>query len=169
MIRTIAIAAGMLTLAAVAAQANSGVFVIGGDVGHAHHIGSVARGSRIVVDITAKQSGLDLTCPLKVTLVFLADNNGTALQRRTFRRNSLESRVLVPTVPISGEVVLFIQTQNINHLCNITFSASQDGTVPFALGLSETSETETGDFETNPPPDVPAPVNPVAARQSGLP
>ena len=107
MTREVVLVASLLALMATSAQGKGGVFIVGGDVGSVHHIGGVAKGSRIVVNITAKQGGIDFTCPMKVTLVFLADNNRNGLQRRAFRRNALNSQVIVPSAPISGEAVLF--------------------------------------------------------------
>ena len=129
MTREVVLVASLLALMATSAQGKGGVFIVGGDVGSVHHIGGVAKGSRIVVNITAKQAGIDFTCPMKVTLVFLADNNRKGLQRRAFRRNALNSQVIVPSAPISGEAVLFLQNQNINHACNLTFDAAQEGTL----------------------------------------
>ena len=168
MTRRVWLTAGLMVFATALLDGKGGVFVMGGDVGLVHHIGSVARGSRIVVNVTAKQSGLDLTCPMKVTLFFLADNNRTAMRRLTFRRNILNSQVVVNSAPISGEVVLFLQSQNINHTCNLTFDASQEGTAPAVRSLGVDPGVVDGDVD-DVPPEVAFPVNPVAARETGLP
>ena len=169
MTREVVLVASLLALMATSAQGKGGVFIVGGDVGSVHHIGGVAKGSRIVVNITAKQGGIDFTCPMKVTLVFLADNNRNGLQRRAFRRNALNSQVIVPSAPISGEAVLFLQNQNINHSCNLTFDAAQEGTSPGVLSLNEGQDGAVDSFEDDVPPERAVPVNPVAARQTGLP
>ncbi len=169
MTREVVLVASLLALMTASAQGKGGVFIVGGDVGSVHHIGGVAKGSRIVVNITAKQGGIDFTCPMKVTLVFLADNNRNGLQRRTFRRNALNSQVIVPSAPINGEAVLFLQNQNINHACNLTFDAAQEGTSPGVLSLNEGQDGAVDSFEDDVPPERAVPVNPVAARQTGLP
>ena len=55
--RMIILVAGLLALTSTSTQGIGGVFIIGGNAGSVHPIGVVVRGSRIVVDISAKQAG----------------------------------------------------------------------------------------------------------------
>ena len=119
------------------------------------------------MNIEAKQDGINFTCPMKITLVFLADNNKNTLQRLGFRRNALNSQIVVPSAPIDGEAVLFFQTQNINHDCNLTFDVAA-GTIPGALDLNESHDSAVDSFGNDIPPELAMSVNPVAARQTGL-
>ena len=168
MTRKTILVAGLLGLTSTHMQANTGTFVIGPEVGRAEHIGGVARGAQVVLSITAKQIGLDLSCPMKVTLAFVADNNRSRVVKRVFRRNAMDSQVMM-TAPISSELVAFFQTQNLNHFCGFTFGVDAD-TIPLALGLNQTSQDGAdSNFEDNIPPELAMPVNPIAARQTGLP
>ena len=116
MTRKTILVAGLLALTSTPMQANTGTFVIGPEVGRAEHIGGVARGANVVLSITAKQIGLDLSCPMKVTLVFVGDNNRSRVVKRLFRRNALDSQVTM-IAPVSSELVAFFQTQNLKLLC----------------------------------------------------
>lgn len=169
MTRKVLFVAGLLALTATSLEGNGGVFVTNGDVGSVHHMGGVVQGSNIVLSLAAKQDGLDLTCPMKITLVFMGDNNSNRLVKRVARRNALTSQVVL-NAPISGEVVLFLQNQNANHRCNLTFDAAQSGTIPGALGRNQTSQDNAVDaFEDDVPPELAMPLHPGAARQAGLP
>ena len=73
------------------------------------------------------------------------------------------------TAPISSELVAFFQTQNLTHFCGFTFGVDAD-TIPLALGLNQTSQDGAdNNFEDDIPPELAMPVNPIAARQTGLP
>ena len=74
-------------------QANSGVFFIGELLAKVEHIGGIVRGASVALSIVAKQDGEDLSCPMKITLLFVADHNSNRVVKRVFRRNALDSQI----------------------------------------------------------------------------
>ena len=155
---------GMFALAVSPAWGHGGVFTIGSDIGFVHHLGGVAAGHPVRIDITSKQSGLNLTCPIKVTFIFVRDNNSAQVRKVTRRKNALQSRIVVNST-FGAEALLVIQTQNINHSCGVQVTDVDMG----ALGPAVISPDGPESSWADDPPQQAMPVDPALARQSGLP
>jgi hypothetical protein len=164
MIRKPTLVACLLALAATSVWGNGGVFHTSGDIGSAHHIGGVVKGSQTVLNVTAKQDGINFTCPMKVTLVYVADNNSNRVVKKTLRLNGLSTQAM-QKAPISAELIVVFQNQNPSHACNLTYDLDSQGTVPGALTSEFGGVDSLGD---DVPAELPMPVDPAAARQAGL-
>lgn len=162
---------GLLVLMAVPIQGAEGVFALFRDVGIVHHIGGVAAGTRIVVGIRAKQNSLDLSCPVKVTVLLVQANNANKVKKSTFRRNTLISQVVV-NAPFKAEAILAMQTQNVAHACGVQFAVDVDQDTTFPLAQPNETGSFGGSVESSwddIPPDQAMPLDPAAVRQTGLP
>ena len=153
----------LLLLMAAPVQGNGGFFLFGSDLGHVHSLGTVARGSRITVDIFALQTNLEFTCPIKVTFFMMRQNNFGQIQRMTFRRNATNSQVVVPSARFVGDAVLIIQNQNVDHVCLGSADVIVDTSNTFFR--NRTSDDEgIASWGDDLPPEEAIPVDPSAAE-----
>ena len=161
-------AVGLVFIFVLPSQGKEGVVDFGGQVAFVHHIGAVSQGSRIVVDITSKQIGVALTCPLKATLVFVSLNNNGTVRKQPFRRNAFETRIIINSTPLA-EAILLLQNQNVNHSCGAQIDVDVTGTFP---GVQPQGTLDAGSLEDHAgdlPPDQAAPLPAGAVRRSALP
>lgn len=107
----------ILCLVGASVHGAGGFFLFGGQYGYAVHIGTVADGTEVLVELVALDAtDLDLTCPLKATLFFVAANNSSSTRKSTFRRNAT-SALIQRDAPYDSEAFLVVQTQNSSRTC----------------------------------------------------
>ena len=148
----------------VAAQTGS-FFTFAADIGHGRWLGSVSRGSRIVVSLTTLRLVEDLTCPYKATIWVMRDNNSGVQQRKIVRGNGTSRTFEMTRTNFGGEAFLVVQTQNAAHDCFGLIDAFVDlenATATSPLGDGTASHELTDDL--GPAPEASVPADPAVVR-----
>ena len=109
--------AAIVVLMGTHVQGSGGTFVFLSDIGHAEHLGYVAKGATINVALLALNvDNLNLTCPLKAVLVMVKENNSAAVKKKVFRKNATNSALKL-RAPWGGQAFLVVQTQSVSGFC----------------------------------------------------
>ena len=109
--------AAIVALMGTHVQGSGGSFLFASDIGHAEHIGYVARGATIEVELIAiNTNNLNLTCLLTTTLFMVRENNSSQTKKKVFRKNATRSALSL-RAPWGGEAFLVVQTQRKSASC----------------------------------------------------